>query len=62
MQISNQEQAEFPDKYKWMADNMMHTTMQVPTHLEILAAMLVMEKEDPMALVEMLKEIKELDK
>ncbi len=59
MTISVREREMFPKKYKWMFENMLATSSIVPTHLEVLAAILVMEHEDPVTLVELIKELDE---
>ena len=57
MQISKQERETFPKKFKWMYEHIMIITHTSPTTLEILAAILVMEKEDPTVLITLMKEM-----
>ena len=57
MQISRQESERFPKKFKWMYEHLMFITHTAPTTLEVLAAILVMEKEDPTKLIELMKEM-----
>ena len=57
MQISRHESDRFPKKFKWMHDHIMFITHTAPTTLEVLAAILVMEKEDPTKLIELMKEM-----
>ena len=61
MELSAEEEYGFVAKYKWMYNEIRNTTMASPSNLDVLAAILVMENKDPLALVELMKEIKELD-
>ena len=59
MNITQQEYQEFFNKYKKVEQHIKHSTMQIPTNLDVLAFILVMEKEDPTKLIELMKEMKE---
>jgi hypothetical protein len=61
MELSAEEEYAFVATYKWMYNEIRNTTMASPSNLDVLAAILVMENKDPLALVELMKEIKELD-
>ena len=58
MQIHPREIEDFPKKYNWMLDNLRTAHQSQPSVLEVLAAIMVMEKEQPTKLVELMREIK----
>jgi hypothetical protein len=58
MYISIKEMKDFPQKYNWMLENLTKAHESKPSVLEVLAAIMVMEREDPTKLVELITEIK----
>jgi len=58
IKITDQERENFPKKFGWMFKNLQKINYGIPPKvLEVLAAIMVMEREDPTKLVELMKEM-----
>lgn len=59
MEMYKRQRRDFTDKYLYMSTMMTEATRTTPTHIEVIAAIMLMDKEDPYKLIELVKEMRE---